>query len=197
MNDQALIVSWRIEKIVCSRWKETNDGAQIRISNFAFDTIDFEVIRTPDGNIVPMNSSSDFRSENWYYFTSESRAIESNLEDVLIALELFQKNLDVAQEWVQPSKWFVRRGYSLEPSIWASLAYLFELRASMNEPRIVEMLASDMKVDTASAKERIRKLRDKGFLELVGRGNFAEGRMTKEARQILIEKGMINAQKGE
>lgn len=193
MSDQAAIDSWSIDEISCSRWKIQGDTAEVRISNFAFDTIDFEVIRTPDGNIVPMNSSSNFYSENWYFFTTESGAIDSNLMGVLSALESFQSKVDVAQEWVQPSKWFLRRGQSLDPGVWAGLAYLFELRASMKEHRIIEMLAKDMKVDPVLAKERVRKLRDKGFLEVVGKGNFAEGRMTIEARKILIEKGMIDA----
>ena len=63
----------------------------------------------------------------------------------------------------------------------------------MMEPKIIEMLGKDMKVDSILAKERVRKLRDKGFLEVVGRGNFAEGRMTDEAKKILIERGMMNA----
>ncbi len=193
MRDQAAIDSWSIDELRCSRWKIESDTADVRISNYAFDTIEFEVIRTPDGDIVPLNSSSDFRSENWYYFTSESGAIESNLDEVLARLERFQSNLDVAQEWVQPSEWFVRRGQSIDPSVWAGLAYLFELRASMLEPRIIEMLAQDMKVDSVLAKERVRKLRDKGFLEVVGKGNFAEGRMTIDSKKILIEKGMLNA----
>ena len=193
MSNQAAIDSWSINEVACSKWNTEGDFAKVRISNHAFDTIDFEVVRTPDGNIVPMNSSSDFRSEDWYVFTSERSAIDSNLMEVLAILERFQTNLSLAQEWVQPSKWFVRRGQSLDPSVWAGLAFLFQTRASMMEPKIIEMLGKDMKVDSILAKERVRKLRDKGFLEVVGRGNFAEGRMTDEAKKILIERGMMNA----
>jgi hypothetical protein len=193
LSDQSEIVSWSIESITCSRWKFEGDMAEIQIGNFALDTINFEVIRTPDGDILPMNSTSDFRSENWYYFTSEKNAIDMVLMDVLARLESFQSSLDVAQEWVHPSKWFVARGHSLDPSVWAALAYLFELRASMKEQRIIELLSQDMEVEPALAKERVRKLRDKCFLEMVGKGNFAEGRMTDQAKKILIEKGMMNA----
>ena len=193
MSDQAAITTWNIDEITCSQWKVPGDAAQVRIGNFALDTIEFEVIRTPDGDIDPMNSRSDFRSEDWYYFTSEKSAIDSILKDVLVNLERFQSSLETAQEWVQISKWTVPRGHSIDQSVWAGLAYLFQLRASMNEPRIIELLAQDMKVDPALAKERVRKLRDKGFLDIVGKGNFAEGRMTDEAKKILIEKGMLNA----
>ena len=61
----------------------------------------------------------------------------------------------------------------------------------MFETKIIEALALDMKVDVALAKERIRKLRDKGFLSVAGRGNAGEGEITKTALKILIEKGLI------
>jgi hypothetical protein len=46
-------------------------------------------------------------------------------------------------------------------------------------------------VEPVLAKERIRKLRDKGFLSVAGRGNAGEGEITKRAIEILIEKGLI------
>jgi Mn-dependent DtxR family transcriptional regulator len=61
----------------------------------------------------------------------------------------------------------------------------------MYETKIVEALAKDMKVEPVLAKERIRKLRDKGFLSVAGRGNAGEGEITKRAIEILIEKGLI------
>ena len=59
------------------------------------------------------------------------------------------------------------------------------------ETKIVEALAKDMKVEALLAKERIRKLRDKGFLGIAGKGNVAEGRITKNAIEVLIEKGLM------
>ena len=61
----------------------------------------------------------------------------------------------------------------------------------MFETKIVEALAKDMKVEPLLAKERIRKLRDKGFLGTAGKGNVAEGRITKSAIDILIERGLM------
>jgi len=190
----AEIVSWKIDSIQCSSWKETNDVANIEISNFAMDSIAFQVVRTPDGDIVPLNTSSDFRSADWYIWTTETDAIDSVILDVDEELNEWQANLDIATQWVQPDAWFVRRGQAVHDSIWAGLAYLFDLRASMFETKIVEALAKDMKVETLLAKERIRKLRDKGFLGVAGKGNPAEGRITKTAMTILIERGMMNAE---
>jgi len=182
---------WSIDSIQCSSWKKTNDVANVEISNFAMDSISFQVVRTPDGDIVPFNSSSDFCSEDWYFWTSEADAIDSQILKVDEELNQWQSNIDIATQWVEPRNWLVRRGQAVEESVWAGLAYLFNLRASMFEAKIIEALAEDMKVDTSLAKERVRKLRDKGFLSVAGRGNAGEGEITKSAIEILIEKGLI------
>lgn len=192
----AEVTSWNIDSIQCSSWKNTNDVANIGISNFAMDSISFQVVRTPDGNIVPFNTTSDFRSADWYLWTTESNAIDSVILAIDKELNEWQTNIDIATNWIQPADWFVRRGQAVDDAIWAGLAYLFELRASMFETKIVEALAEDMKVEPLLAKERIRKLRDKGFLGVAGKGNSAEGRLTKSAIEILIERGMMNAEKG-
>lgn len=192
----AEVSMWSIDYIQCSRWKQKNDVANVKISNFVGDSIVFQVVRTPDGDIVYLTSTSDFRSNEWYLHTSESDAIKSQLDEIQAELTEWQANVDIAQGWLVPEKWLVNRGQAINEAVWAGLAYLFELRASMFETKIIETLATDMKVDIPLAKERIRKIRDKGFLGIAGKGNFAEGRMTKSAMEILIEKGMMNAKKG-
>ena len=193
----AEISSWSIDSIQCSSWKNTNDVANVEISNVAMDSISFQVVRTPDGDIVPITSSSNFMSEDWTLWTSESDAIDSVILEVDKELNEWQANIDIATQWVQPNKWLVKRGQAVDDVVWAGLAYLFELRASMFETKIVEALAKDMKVEPLLAKERIRKLRDKGFLGTAGKGNAAEGRITKSAIELLIEKGLMNAQESE
>lgn len=190
----AEITSWSIDRIQCSSWKYANDVANVEISNFAMDSISFQVIRTRDGDIVPLITSSDFRSDDWYLFTSEVAAIGSLILKVDDELNEWQRNIDIAKKWVTASEWSVKRGQAVNEAVWAGLAYLFEMRAAMYEAKIVEALANDMKVDVLLAKERIRKLRDKGFLGTAGKGNAAEGRMTKSAVELLIEKGMMDAQ---
>lgn len=185
------VISWSIDSIQCSSWKNTNDVASIEISNFAMDSISFQVVRTPEGDIVPFNTSSDFRSNDWYEWTSETDAISSILNEVDKDLNEWQANLDIAIKWVEPSNWLVRRGQAVDDGTWAGLAYLFDLRASMYESKIVEALARDMKVEPLLAKERLRKLRDKGFLSVAGRGNAGEGSITKSAMEVLIERGLV------
>lgn len=183
--------SWNIDSIQSSSWKNTNDIANVEISNFSMDTVSFQVVRTPDGDIVPITSSSNFMSEDWTQWTSESDAIDSVILEVDKELNDWQANVEIAIQWVQPVNWLVKRGQAVDESIWAGLAYLFHLRASMFEPKIVEALAWDMKVEPLLAKERLRKLRDKGFLSVAGRGNAGEGSITKSAMEVLIERGLI------
>jgi hypothetical protein len=171
--------SWFIDSIQSSSWKNTNDLANIEIRNFSMDSVSFQVVRTPDGDIVPISSSSNFMSKDWTLWTSETDAIDSVILEVDKELNDWQANVDIAIQWVQPKNWLVRRGQSVDEAIWAGLAYLFHLRASMFEPKIVEALAWDMKIEPLLAKERIRKLRDKGFLSVAGRGNAGEGSITK------------------
>jgi hypothetical protein len=185
------VSSWTIDSIQSSRWKNTNDLANIEISNFSMDSVSFQVVRTPDGDIVPITSSSNFMSKDWTLWTSEADAIDSVILEVDKELNDWQSNLDIAIQWVQPVNWLVKRGQAVDEVIWAGLAYLFDLRASMLEPKIVEALAWDMKVEPLLAKERIRKLRDKGFLSVAGRGNAGEGSITKSAMDVLIEKGLM------
>jgi len=183
--------SWFIDSIQSSSWKSTNDLANIEIRNFSMDSVSFQVVRTPDGDIVPIASSSNFMSKDWTLWTSETDAIDSVILEVDKELNDWQANIDIAIQWVQPKNWLVRRGQSVDEAIWAGLAYLFHLRASMFEPKIVEALAWDMKVEPLLAKERIRKLRDKGFLSVAGRGNAGEGSITKTAMDVLIERGLM------
>ena len=183
--------SWNIDSIQSSSWKNTNDLANVEVSNFSMDTVFFQVVRTPDGDIVPISSSSNFMSKDWTLWTSESDAIDSVIVEVDKELNDWQANVDIATQWVQPGNWLVRRGQGVDETIWAGLAYLFHLRASMFEPKIVEALAWDMKVEPLLAKERLRKLRDKGFLSVAGKGNAGEGSITKSAIEVLIERGLM------
>lgn len=183
--------SWNVDRIQCSSWKIANDVANVEISNFALDTVTFQAVRTPDGDIVPITYSSNFVSEDWRLWTSERDAIDSVILEVDKELNEWQANVDKSIKWVQRDQWIAKRGQAVRNEVWAGLAYLFEMRASMYETKIVEALAKDMKVEPALAKERIRKLRDKGFLSVAGRGNAGEGEITKSAIEILIEKGLI------
>ena len=182
---------WSIDSIQCSRWLGTNDFASVEISNFAGDYIGFQVLRTPDGDIVSYNIQSFFISADWYQFTSEADAISSQIDEIQSRLESWQSELDVAITWVEPRLWAVLRGQAVEEVVWAGLAYLFELRASMYEPRIIEMLARDMKTDTLKAKERVRKMRDKEYLSLVGKGKNTQATATKKAIKILENQGFL------
>jgi hypothetical protein len=193
---QAEISSWSIDRLVCSDWKAQNDVADVYISNYAGDSVDFQVVRTPDGDIVPFNATSDFVSNSWYLHTSESDAVDSVILEVDKRLNDWSSEIERIIPMLAPLKWKVGRGSAVPESIWALLAYLYELRASMNENKIIEALALDLKCEVSTTKERVKNLRRIGFLTAPGQGARGEGKATKEARKILEKEGLLNAKKG-
>jgi len=190
---QAEASFWSIDRIVCSQWEEQNDTADIYISNYQGDSIEFQVIRTPDGDIVPLNTTSDFRSSDWYEYTSEADAVNSLILEVDRDLNEWADEVKRIRETVKPIAWRVGRGKAIDEAVWASLAYLYELRASKYETRIIEELAKDMKCEVSRAKERIKNLRNIDFLSAPGQGVRGEGKATKEARKILKREGLLDA----
>lgn len=190
---QAEASFWSIDRIVCSQWEEQNDTADIYISNYQGDSIEFQVIRTPDGDIVSLNTTSDFRSSDWYEYTSEADAVNSLILEVDRDLNEWADEVKRIREAVKPIAWRVGRGKAIDEAVWASLAYLYELRASKYETRIIEELARDMKCEVSRAKERIKNLRNIDFLSAPGQGVRGEGKATKEARKILKREGLLDA----
>jgi hypothetical protein len=184
---------WSIDKIVCSQWNEQNHTADVYISNYQGDSIDFQVIRTPDGDIVPFNITSDFRSTDWYEFTSENDAVDSIILEVDKELNLWASEVQRIRELLNPKYWRVGRGRPIDESIWASLAYLYDLRSSMYETKIIEQLAKDLKCDVPTAKERVKNLRRIGFLSAPGQGARGEGKATSKALKVLKKEGILDA----
>jgi hypothetical protein len=184
---------WSIDRIVCSQWEYQNDTADIYISNYQGDSIEFQVVRTPDGDIVPFNTTSVFRSSDWYEYTSEADAVDSVMLEVDKELNKWVDEVRRIREVVKPTAWRVGRGKAINEAVWAALAYLYELRASKYEMRIIEELASDMNCEVSTAKERVKNLRNIDFLSAPGQGVRGEGKATKEARKILKREGLLDA----
>ena len=186
---------WSIDKIICGGWSKQNDTADIYISNYEGDSIEFQVVRTPDGDPMPFNVVSDFRSPDWYLHTSETDAVESVLLEIDKLLNHWGNEISRTIPFVKPSEWKVKRGLPVKDTTWASLAYLYELRASMYERKIIEALARELNCDVATMKERIKNLRRIGFLTAPGQGARGEGKATIKAKKILEREGILNAKK--
>ncbi len=184
---------WSIDRIVCSAWQEPNHTADVYISNYQGDSIDFQVIRTPDGDIVPFNITSEFRSSDWYEYTSEQDGVDSVILEVDKELNTWASEIQRIREVIKPSVWRVGRGKSVDEYIWAALAYLYDLRSSMYEQRIIEEIARDMKCEVGTAKERVKNLRKIDFLSAPGQGARGEGNATPKAMKVLKKKGILNA----
>ena len=190
---QAEASFWSIDRIVCSAWHEQSHTADIYISNYQGDSIDFQAVRTPDGDVVPFNITSDFRSSDWYEYTSEQDAVNSVINEVDKELNTWATEVQRVREMIKPISWRVGRGKSVDDSIWACLAYLYDLRSSMYEQRIIEVLAIDMKCEVGTAKERVKNLRKIDFLSAPGQGARGEGNATPKAIKVLKKKGILNA----
>lgn len=182
---------WTIDKIVCLGWNVQNDTADVYISNYSGDSIDFQVVRTPDGDIVPYNVTSDFRSIDWYLYTSESDAVDSIILEVDRRLNEWSSEIKRIIPMLSPVKWRVGRGSAVPENIWCLLAYLYELRASMNDYKIIETLADDLKCEVSTMKERVKNLRRIDFLTAPGQGARGEGKATKKAIKLLEKEGLI------
>jgi len=193
---QAKATFWSIDRIVCSAWNEQNHSAEIYISNYQGDSIVFQAVRTSDGDIVPFNIASDFRSSDWYEYTTEHDAVNSVIAEAYKDLNAWASEVKRVQEIVKPSSWRVGRGKSIDDSIWASLAYLYGLRSSMYEQRIIEELALDMKCEVVTAKERVKHLRNIDFLSAPGQGARGGGNATQKAIKVLKREGILDAKKG-
>ena len=172
---QAEISSWSIDRLICSDWKAQNDIASVYISNFAGDSVDFQVVRTPDGDIVSFNTTSGFISNNWYLYTSESDAVDSVILEVDKRLNDWAAEIARITPMLAPIKWRVGRGSAVPETIWALLAYLYELRASMNDYKIIETLSNDLRCEVFTMKERVKNLRRIGFLTAPGQGARVSG----------------------
>lgn len=182
---------WTLDSIKCESWKHMSDSAIVELSNFASDSITFQVVRHKNGDAIPLNIEEDFRSEDAMMFADAESVVQDFVIKVQKELELWAQNIEIAKSWLQPSTWLIKRGLAVEDIQYAALAYLYDLRASKYEKQIVEALAQDMQTKASTVKERIRKARDKGFLSAPGRGAGGQGEITNEAIKLLKKEGML------
>lgn len=182
---------WTVDSIKCESWRNMSDSAFVQLSNFAFDSITFQVVRHKNGEAIPLNIDADFRSEDALMFVDAEAVVQDFVAEVQRDLELWARNIEIARGWLEPATWFVKRGLAVDDIQYAALAFLYDLRASKYEKQIVETLAEDMQTKASTVKERIRKAREKGFLSAPGRGAGGQGEITKEAIKLLKREGLL------
>ena len=71
---------------MCSSWKHPGDSALIIASNFAGDSLDFEVGKHPDGYAAAYSIDTFFVSEGLYAFDGESIINEHLSDEIYLRL---------------------------------------------------------------------------------------------------------------
>jgi hypothetical protein len=168
-----------------------SDSAFIELSNFAFDSITFQIVRHKNGDAIPLNIEVDFRSEDALMRIDAQSIVLDFVIEVQGELEQWARDIEIARDWLEPSTWFVKRGLAVDDIQYAALAFLYDLRANKYEKQIIETLAQDMQTKTSTVKERIRKAREKGFLSAPGRGAGGQGEITSKAKKLLMKEGLL------
>jgi len=182
---------WTVDKILCSHWGDEGDVADVWCSNFAFDSVVFSMSIAPDVGPIVYDINSDFNSEDWIQTIGEFGLPDGVYEEAIEKLEDWSARLDKAGQWIASSKWKASPGIAIDDVQYAALAYAYGLRAEMNPTRITELLANDMATSVSTAKERLRKTREKGFLSSPGKGLGGQGALEKKALEILKKERLI------
>ena len=182
---------WTVDRILCSHWGDEGDVADIWCSNFAFDSVVFSMSIAPDVGPIVYDINSDFNSEDWIHSIGELGLPDGVYEEALEKLEDWATRLDKVVQWILPPRWKASPGLAIPDVQYAALAYAYDLRAEMNPTRITELLASDMTTSVSTAKERLRKTREKGFLSSPGKGLGGQGALEKKALEILKRERLI------
>ena len=183
--------SWEITKIVSSSWHQNGNVALVWASNWANDQLYFEMSIHPDGYSVSYNLEFDFYSPD----------LEPYMGVDIVDNEILPMAEEVLGEWwdritqfsvlVEPKQWKAQRGLPADESLYAAVALLYSERKRMNPLKVTSLLADDMEVPLTTAKERVRKAREKGFLTAPGKGLNGQGEVTEKAIKLLKKEGKL------
>jgi hypothetical protein len=189
MDVMAISWSFRIKR--CKSWEYQWDTVWVEASNYVGDSIDFLVTLHQDDYPIAYDFDSSFMSNSFLPFQAEEVVNDYILNDIDVFLKAWQNRISNLRNEVLPRKWPESKGYAADDYLYAVVAKLYEERASVGDSSITESLASDMKVSSSTAKERIRKAREKEFLSRPGKGAGGQAEITKKAIKTLTERGLI------
>lgn len=181
---------WSIDKVVCEGWGEAGAYAYVEASNWTNDSLDFEVSLHPDGYPVFYNVNVAFYSDPVMAYQADAIIREQLLDGLNSKLDSWWQEVCVCAKNLAPKFWEVSRGLPVADIQYARLANLYQVRASMAPLRVTQLLAQDMQVPVSTAKERLRKAKEKEFLTNPGRGLNGQGAITEKAKKLLRKEGI-------
>lgn len=165
--------------------------ADVWASNWANDLISFSMSLHPDGFSVTYNFEVDFYSEDLHPYEAQEIVESHILGRAEQALESWWKDLLEVRDFTKLKQSQITRGLAAEDSFYASIAYLYKLRAQMQPLMVTQLLSQDMSVPATTVKERIRKAREKEMLTSPGKGMNGQSEMTNKAIKLLRMEGLI------
>jgi hypothetical protein len=184
------VTQWEIDKLQARDWLQSGSVASVWASNWAGDSIAFDMTWHPDGFSIVYNIEVSFYSEGLVAYLAEDIINDSILSDAETRLSDWWKQVIQIRKWVQPADWNAGRGMPSPDFQYAALAFLYTLRAQMFPLSVTQLLSEDMSVPASTTKERIRKSREKDFLTSPGKGLNGRGELTNKATKTLRAKGI-------
>ncbi len=181
---------WSIDKVVCEGWGEAGSFAYAEASNWTNDSLTFEVSLHPDGYPVFYNVEVDFYSDELFAYEADGIIRDHLLEELSAKLDSWWQEVIECAKNLDPKNWAVPRGFPAADLQYARLANLYQIRASMAPLRVTQLIAQDMQVPLSTAKERLRKAKEKEFLTNPGRGLNGQGEITEKAKKLLRKEGL-------
>jgi hypothetical protein len=182
-----------ITEIFCKEWRFGSGMADVWASNYVGDNLAFSVAWHPDDFLVEYNVEVNFYSPELMPYEADDIIANQLIGGVENTLGNWWKEVSKLRKQITSPKWNLLPGFTVNESYYALLAYLYEVRKPYSSRHITECLASDMSCSLGAAKERIRKVRDKGFLTSPGKGLVGQGEITTKAIKVLRKEGLINA----
>jgi hypothetical protein len=181
---------WSIDKVVCEGWGEAGSYAYVEASNWTHDSLSFEISLHPDGYPVFYNVDVDFNSDQLTAYQADEIIREQLLDELSTKLDSWWGEVIGSAKNLAPKCWKVARGLPVAEIQYARLAKHYQIRASMAPLRVTQLIAQDMQVPPSTAKERLRKAKEKEFLTNPGKGLNGQGEITEKAKKLLRKEGL-------
>lgn len=176
---------WSLDKIVCEGWGEAGSYAYVEASNWTNDSLTFEVSLHPDGYPVFYNVEVNFYADELFSYEADGIIRDHLLDELSEKLDSWWQEVVECAKNLEPKNWAVPRGLPVADLQYARLANLYRIRARLAPLRVTQLVAQDMQVPLSTAKERLRKAKEKGFLSSPGKGLNGQGEITKEAIKLI------------
>jgi hypothetical protein len=185
--------TFSIDSIECFDWRLGFGSASVRASNMEGDFIEFVIYRHPDDFTVLNIEDVDIHSAQIQPYEVQELVAGEIQEFVGAEIQLWWGEVQRIRDLLEYRTFTFSAGVTPPDSFYALVAYLYQIRQVYSYRKVVECMATDMKIKTDACRERIRRSRSKGFLTSPGKGKVGRGRLTKKGDSLLQKEGILKA----